>query len=43
MLRLFEALSQNGRVLMPLNNYGFSKKFGWVSDRYGVTWQFNLT
>ena len=40
--RLFKALSEGGDVKMELDNYGFSKKFGWVSDRYGVSWQLNL-
>jgi predicted 3-demethylubiquinone-9 3-methyltransferase (glyoxalase superfamily) len=40
--RLFTALSETGEVLMPLDNYGFSEKFGWVSDRFGVSWQLNL-
>jgi len=35
--RLLEA----GVALMPLDNYGFSKKFGWVNDRFGVSWQLN--
>ncbi|RDW16143.1 hypothetical protein CWR48_18335 [Oceanobacillus arenosus] len=39
---VFEALSQEGQVYMPLDNYGFSKKFGWVGDKFGVTWQLNL-
>lgn len=26
---------------MPLGNYGFSQRFGWLSDRFGVSWQFN--
>lgn len=40
--RLYTALSEKGGVLMPLNDYGFSKKFGWVNDRYGVSWQLTL-
>jgi predicted 3-demethylubiquinone-9 3-methyltransferase (glyoxalase superfamily) len=38
----FKHLSEGGKVMMPLDNYGFSKKFGWVSDRFGVSWQLNL-
>ena len=39
---LFQKLSIGGGIMMPLDNYGFSKKFGWVSDKYGVSWQLNL-
>ncbi len=39
---LFTKLSENGKVMMPLANYGFSQKFGFVEDRYGVSWQLNL-
>ncbi len=39
---LYEKLSQGGQVFMPLDAYPFSEKFGWVSDRYGVSWQLNL-
>jgi predicted 3-demethylubiquinone-9 3-methyltransferase (glyoxalase superfamily) len=38
----FNKLSAGGTVLMPLNNYGFSTKFGWLNDRFGVSWQLNL-
>ena len=40
--RAFEILGEGGKVFMPLDNYGFSTKFGWISDRYGVSWQLNL-
>ena len=39
--KLFTSLSDGGNVLMPLNNYGFSKKFGWVEDKFGISWQLN--
>ena len=40
--QLFAKLSENGNVMMPLNNYGFSQKFGFVEDQFGVSWQLNL-
>lgn len=40
--RLFSALVDGGAALMPLDDYGFSRRFGWVNDRYGVSWQLNL-
>jgi predicted 3-demethylubiquinone-9 3-methyltransferase (glyoxalase superfamily) len=40
--RLFEQLSQDGKVFMPLMTYPFSDKFAWVADKYGVSWQLNL-
>ncbi len=39
---VFEKLSEGGKVFMPLDNYGFSKKFGFVEDKFGVSWQLNL-
>ena len=38
----FATLSESGGVLMPPGNYGFSKKFAWINDRFGVSWQLNL-
>jgi predicted 3-demethylubiquinone-9 3-methyltransferase (glyoxalase superfamily) len=40
--RVFGILSKDGGVLMPVNNYGFSRRFGWLNDRFGVSWQLNL-
>ena len=30
---------EGGKALMPLDNYGFSKRFTWIEDRFGVSWQ----
>ncbi len=38
----YEFLSQGGKTLMPLDNYGFSQSYSWVLDRFGVSWQLNL-
>ncbi len=38
----FEMLSTGGNVMMPLATTPVSKKFGWVQDKFGVSWQLNL-
>lgn len=40
---LWESLSVDGSILMELGEYPFSKRYGWVNDRYGVSWQILLT
>ncbi|MCB9059616.1 MAG: VOC family protein [Calditrichae bacterium] len=40
---LWQKLSENGKVLMPLDTYPFSKHYGWVQDKYGVSWQLILS
>lgn len=41
--KLWAALVDGGEVLMELGEYPYSKRYGWVKDRYGVTWQLMLT
>ncbi|MCC2686863.1 MAG: hypothetical protein K0R75_3762 [Paenibacillaceae bacterium] len=36
-------LSDGGIALMPLDKYPFSERFGWIQDKYGVSWQLILT
>lgn len=38
----WERLSEGGTVLMPLDSYPFSERYGWIQDRYGVSWQLIL-
>ena len=40
--RLFAALADGGTVHMPLGDYGFGRRFGWVEDRFGVSWLLHL-
>jgi predicted 3-demethylubiquinone-9 3-methyltransferase (glyoxalase superfamily) len=40
---LFEKLSFGGQILMPLDRYPFSAKYAWISDKFGVSWQLNLS
>jgi len=39
---LFNELSRNGKVFIDLTSYGFSDLYGWVEDKFGVSWQLNL-
>ncbi len=40
---LWEKLVEGGEVLMPLQEYPFSKHYGWLKDKFGVSWQFILS
>jgi predicted 3-demethylubiquinone-9 3-methyltransferase (glyoxalase superfamily) len=36
---IWEQLSPGGKVLMPLDTYPFSERYGWLEDKYGLSWQ----
>lgn len=38
----WDQLTEGGIVLMALDSYSWSKKYGWVQDKYGVSWQLFL-
>jgi len=38
----WEVLSEGGKILMPLDSYPWSNRYGWLEDRYGVSWQLSL-
>lgn len=41
--RIWKALADGGGILMELGEYPFSKRYGWVVDKYGFSWQLILT
>jgi predicted 3-demethylubiquinone-9 3-methyltransferase (glyoxalase superfamily) len=40
---VWEKLLPGGTVLMPIQEYPFSKRYGWIQDKYGLSWQLILT
>lgn len=42
MTRIWNAFTKEGEVMMPLDKYGWSEKYGWVTDKFGVSWQLSL-
>lgn len=40
--QIWETFAKEGTVLMALNKYDWSEKYGWINDKYGVSWQFSL-
>jgi predicted 3-demethylubiquinone-9 3-methyltransferase (glyoxalase superfamily) len=40
--RIWNAFSKEGTVLMPLGKYPWSEKYGWINDKYGISWQLAL-
>lgn len=40
---LWKTLSDGGEAIMPIDKYPFSERYGWIKDKYGLTWQLILT
>jgi predicted 3-demethylubiquinone-9 3-methyltransferase (glyoxalase superfamily) len=40
---IWAKLVDGGTVLMPIDQYPFSERYGWLQDKYGVSWQLILT
>ncbi len=40
--RIWNAFVKEGTVLMPLDKYPWSEKYGWITDKYGISWQIAL-
>jgi predicted 3-demethylubiquinone-9 3-methyltransferase (glyoxalase superfamily) len=40
--KIFNKLAEGGSILMPLAEYPFSKRYGWLSDKYGLSWQIHF-
>lgn len=41
--KIYHTLAEGGIPMMPLDEYSFSKKYAWIQDKYGVSWQLILT
>ena len=39
---VWDKLIENGKALMPMDSYPWSKKYGWLQDKFGVTWQLTV-
>lgn len=40
---IWNALADGGKVLMPIGEYPFCKRYGWIQDKFGTSWQLLLT
>jgi predicted 3-demethylubiquinone-9 3-methyltransferase (glyoxalase superfamily) len=40
--RTWSTLQKDGKVLMPFQKYDWSEKYGWLTDRYGLSWQISF-
>jgi predicted 3-demethylubiquinone-9 3-methyltransferase (glyoxalase superfamily) len=41
--KIWNKLTDGGKILMPYDTYPWAQKYGWVQDKYGVSWQLSLS
>lgn len=41
--KVWTALAHNGKIMMELDTYDFSERYGWLEDQFGVSWQLLIT
>jgi predicted 3-demethylubiquinone-9 3-methyltransferase (glyoxalase superfamily) len=39
---IWNAFKKGGSIMMPLDKYPFSEKYGWITDKFGISWQLAL-
>lgn len=40
---VWDKLVDDGKILMPYNTYPWATKYGWLQDKYGVSWQLSMS
>ncbi len=40
--KIWNTFGKEGKVMMPLDKYPWSEKYGWITDRFGISWQLAL-
>lgn len=40
--KAWQILAENGKVMMPIDSYPWSSRYGWIEDKFGVSWQLSL-
>jgi len=40
---VWEKLSEGGKILMEYGSYPWARKYGWLQDKYGLSWQLSLS
>ncbi len=40
--RIWSVFSKGGKVMVPLDKYPWGEKYGWITDKYGISWQLAL-